>query len=62
MDFIQKIEKMGGAAKISGAGSVRGQQAGILMIISPENPNKICTEYGYELVSVKGESHGARVV
>jgi len=62
MDFITKIETVGGAAKISGAGSVRGQRAGILMIISAENPKKVCDEYGYEPVSVKGEPQGARVV
>ncbi len=60
-DFISGIEKHGGAAKISGAGSVRGQNAGIVMIISEDNPKTICEKYGYELVAVTGEPEGARI-
>ncbi len=61
-DFISKIESLEGAAKISGAGSVRGQNAGIVMIISTDNPKKICEKYGYELVAVNGEPEGARIL
>ncbi|MBN2411241.1 mevalonate kinase [candidate division KSB1 bacterium] len=61
-DFISGIERHGGAAKISGAGSVRGQNAGVVMIISEDNPKTICEKYGYELFAVTGEPEGARIV
>ena len=61
-DFISEIENKGGAAKISGAGSVHGQNAGIVIIISEDDPKKICEKYGYELVAVNGEPEGARIL
>ena len=61
-EFISEIESRGGAAKISGAGSVSGEKAGVVMIISTDIPDKLCEKFGYELVAVNGESEGARIV
>jgi mevalonate kinase len=61
-NFIQKIEKNGGAAKVAGAGSVRGTSAGMVTVFSDFNPKSIADSYGFELLHVKGEPRGARVV
>ena len=60
-DFIRDIEAAGGAAKIAGAGSVRGTAAGMVTVFS-ENPHAIANRYGYEILPIKGESRGARIV
>lgn len=60
--FIAEIEDIGGAAKISGAGSVKGENAGALIVISDTNPEKIVKKYGYRLLPIKGEEQGARIV
>ncbi len=61
-DFISKIEKSGGAAKIAGAGSVRGNNAGMVTVFSDRPPVDIASQYGYELLTIQGEAHGARVI
>lgn len=60
--FITHLEKSGRAAKICGAGAVRGQQAGIVLILSPDNPESICQRFGYTCSPVKGETHGLRAI
>lgn len=60
--FISEIETLGGAAKISGAGSIRGDHAGIVLIFAEKPPIKLCQKYRYEVYPVQGESFGARVV
>lgn len=60
--FIQDIEKNGGAAKIAGAGSVRGSNAGMVTVFSDHAPTAITNKFGFELLNVHGEAHGARVV
>jgi mevalonate kinase len=52
--FIHAIEAAGGAAKICGAGSIVGDNAGMLLVITERNdPQTICDYYGYELLEVK---------
>jgi len=60
--FVSDIEKWGAAAKVCGAGSIRGEGAGIVLICSDVAPKKICDQYGYSLMSVRGEPLGARIV
>ena len=60
--FISEIESLGGAAKISGAGSIRGDHAGIVLIFAEKPPIEVCQKYRYEIYPVQGESFGARVV
>ncbi|MBN1479793.1 mevalonate kinase [candidate division KSB1 bacterium] len=61
-NFIRDIEKAGGAAKIAGAGSVRGERGGMVTVYADAIPTDIVNRYGYELLRVKGEPNGARVV
>lgn len=61
-DFIHEIEKSGDAAKIAGAGSVRGETGGMVTVFSEQPPIDMTHKYGYELINIKGDVHGARVV
>ncbi|MBU0678830.1 MAG: hypothetical protein KJ626_12025 [Verrucomicrobia bacterium] len=61
-EFIADVEASGGAAKICGAGAVKGETAGVVLIFSEEPPDDLCSEYGYSRLAVEGEPHGARVV
>lgn len=43
------ITKYSASFKISGAGSIRGEKAGMGLIISKHNPAPLCQEYGYQV-------------
>ncbi|NIA30927.1 MAG: mevalonate kinase [Actinobacteria bacterium] len=60
--FIRDIESYGGAAKIAGAGAVAGEKGGIVSIFAQDAPVDVCKKYGFEIIPVKGEALGARVV
>ena len=60
--FIADIENWGAAAKTSGAGAVTGNRGGIVLVFSEQSPHHICEKYGYELIPIKGESIGARIL
>jgi len=60
--FIRDIESYGGAAKIAGAGAVAGDKGGIVSVFAHAAPVDVCEKYGFEIVPVKGEPLGARVV
>lgn len=62
--FISDVEFTGNAAKICGAGSIAGDHAGIVMVLT-DNENElaaICRRFHYELFSVKGEPRGLHVI
>ena len=61
-EFISEVENTGAAAKICGAGAVGGDKGGIVMVCSEQAPKQLCDKYGYNIVSVRGEPLGARVV
>jgi mevalonate kinase len=61
-NFITEIEKWGGAAKISGAGSISGNNGGMVVIFSDGAPLDICKKYGYSIMPIKGEPRGTRLV
>ena len=60
--FIAEIERWGAAAKVCGAGAVDGDSSGIVLVVSREPPVDICRQYGYEIVAVRGEPLGTRLV
>ena len=60
--FIEAIERTGGAAKICGAGAVAGDAAGVVMVSADRLPVELCREHGYELLPVRGEPLGVRIV
>ncbi|MBY7649959.1 MAG: GHMP kinase [Candidatus Liberibacter europaeus] len=55
--FIRSIEKMGGSAKVSGAGSIKGTKAG-LVLVGGCNPQELSSLYGYSCHKIKGEKNG----
>ncbi len=60
--FVADVERWGGAAKISGAGAVGGDNGGVVMVVAEKPPVELCRRYGYELVAVRGEPLGVRIV
>lgn len=61
-NFIQDLEKDGAAAKICGAGSVTGDKAGVVLIVSEHDVEKVVERYGYSLQRVAGDLRGTRLV
>ena len=58
--FIAQIETGGGAAKICGAGSVVGDQAGVVLVLGlgPMDLQKICKDYGYSVQQMQPDLEG----
>lgn len=60
--FAAEIETRSGAAKVCGAGSVLGDNGGMVLVLADKPPVDLCREYGYELLTVRGDPLGARIV
>ena len=61
--FIRELNRQGCAAKVSGAGSVTGDDhAGVVWMVSDTVPGNLCKEYGYSLIEAEGDAHGTRIV
>jgi len=61
--FIHEIERQGGAAKICGAGSVAGDKAGVVLVVT-ENMNELadlCAQYHYAILPIAGEARGVHI-
>lgn len=61
--FISDIEKMQGAAKICGAGSIKGDAAGVVLAVLDDVSQLkiVCERYQYEMLAISGESRGVYV-
>lgn len=60
--FIADVEVAGGAAKICGAGSIRGQNGGVVLVLADFMPVSLAEKYGYKVSPVRGDPLGTRIV
>ena len=61
--FIEEVEFLGGAAKICGAGSVYGDNAGVLLLLGEQSKiAKIAANYNYQLQDVSVDFSGVTIV
>jgi len=61
-NFIAEIEQWGGSAKICGAGSVVGDNAGVVLVFADAPPAELCKKHGYTVSPVRGDPLGTRMV
>jgi mevalonate kinase len=60
--FVADVETAGGAAKICGAGSIRGQNGGVVLVLADFMPISLAEKYGYKVSPVRGDPLGTRIV
>lgn len=60
--FIVDIEKQGGSAKVCGAGSIAGDNGGIVLVFADQPPTELCQKHGYTVSPVRGDPLGTRIV
>ena len=60
--FIADLEKTGAAAKVCGAGSVTGDNCGVVLVFADAPPAELCSNYGYTVSPVRGDPLGTRMV
>ena len=60
--FIVNVEKLGGAAKICGAGSIHGDNGGAVLVVSDHSINNLARQYGYSIMSIQIDNLGTRIV
>lgn len=61
-EFIHDLERNGAAAKVAGAGSIRGKSAGMVTVFAEAPPQSVIDNYGFDLMPTTGEPIGARIV
>ncbi|HEY9016823.1 hypothetical protein [Thiomicrospira sp.] len=60
-EFIQQLQQTPNcAAKVCGAGSISGDQAGVVMALCEQNPTDLCTQWGYTCQKIQIDQQGAR--
>ena len=59
--FIAAVERRGGAGKVCGAGTIRGDAAGILWIVGAGYIDDVCREYGYATFTCGVDESGFKV-
>jgi mevalonate kinase len=60
--FIDAIEARHMSAKISGAGSVRGDSCGVILVIGDDPIDDLIQTYNYTLLPISGETRGTRII
>jgi len=59
--LIEELEQNGMAAKVCGAGAIKGESAGIVMVIG-DTSEAIAKKHGYQVEILQPESSGVRLV
>lgn len=63
VSFIRDLNRQGCAAKVSGAGSVTGDDhAGVVWMVMETVPKSLLEEYGYSPIEAEGDADGTRIV
>lgn len=60
--FVSDVEAAGGAAKICGAGSTKGDNGGVVLVLADFMPSVLAEKYGYAVSPVRGDPLGTRIV
>ncbi len=60
--FIEAVEHVGGAAKVCGAGSIRGHAAGAVWVMADQDVSPLATQYGYQASPLLFENRGTHLV
>ena len=60
--FVADVEAAGGVAKICGAGSIRGDPGGVVLVLADFMPVVLVEKYGYVVSPVRGDPLGTRMV
>lgn len=61
-EFIAEVEQAGGAAKICGSGAIQADAAGMVLIAGERPATELCEKYGYEIMTIRPDPMGARVI
>lgn len=61
-EFILTVDNMGGAAKICGAGSIRGDHGGVVLVIDAPDITEIAAKYGYSVMPIQIDTRGTHVI
>lgn len=57
--FIRRLEtQLNAAVKVCGAGSIKGDRAGVLLCLSEDSPHALCKAYGYHSKTLKTQTQG----
>ena len=60
--FIAAVQNLGNAAKISGAGAISGDNAGMVVMVGTADCSNLAAQYGYDILPITGAEQGAVVM
>ncbi len=61
-NFIADVEANNGAAKICGAGSIKGDNAGIVLLVANQEIQRVAQQHGYTMQSIQIDTNGTQII
>lgn len=58
--FVREVEARNGAAKVCGAGAIRGPAGGVVLVVCDTTVDDLAAAQGYEVMPVAPDLHGVR--